>query len=87
MCVSGIRFFSRPNHYDTFFAADSSSAVSEARKQQPDLIVLDLGLPAGDGFIWANPTSSTSRPGSSTRAALDRQTFDYLPPTMVAGSN
>jgi CheY-like chemotaxis protein len=34
-----------------FFAADSTSAVSEARKQQPDLIILDLGLPAGDGFI------------------------------------
>ena len=38
-------------HYDTFFAADSISAVSEARKQQPDLIILDLGLPAGDGFV------------------------------------
>ena len=38
-------------HYDTFFAADSISAISEARKQQPDLIILDLGLPAGDGFV------------------------------------
>jgi DNA-binding response OmpR family regulator len=27
------------------------SAISEARKNQPDLIVLDLGLPAGDGFV------------------------------------
>lgn len=39
------------NHYDTAFAADSSSAVTEARKHHPDLILLDLGLPAGDGFI------------------------------------
>jgi CheY-like chemotaxis protein len=27
------------------------SAISEARKQRPDLIILDLGLPAGDGFV------------------------------------
>ena len=37
--------------YDTFFATDSTSAVSEARKHLPDLIILDLGLPAGDGFL------------------------------------
>ncbi len=36
--------------YDTFFASDALSGVAEARKQSPDLIVLDLGLPAGDGF-------------------------------------
>ncbi len=41
----------KANHYDTFFAADALSAVSEARKHQPDLIILDLGLPAGDGFV------------------------------------
>jgi DNA-binding response OmpR family regulator len=38
------------NHYDTFFAADAFSGVAEARKHRPDLIILDLGLPAGDGF-------------------------------------
>jgi DNA-binding response OmpR family regulator len=47
----GYRVLLRAHHYDTFFAADSVAAVSEARKQQPDLILLDLGLPAGDGFI------------------------------------
>jgi DNA-binding response OmpR family regulator len=41
----------KAHHYDTFFAADSLSAVSEGRKHQPDLIILDLGLPGGDGFI------------------------------------
>lgn len=26
------------------------SAISETRKCQPDLVILDLGLPAGDGY-------------------------------------
>ena len=47
----GYRVLLRANSYDTCFAQDGVSAVSEARKQQPDLILLDLGLPAGDGFV------------------------------------
>jgi DNA-binding response OmpR family regulator len=46
----GYNVFLKANHYDTFFAADGNSAVSEARKHEPDLVILDLGLPAGDGF-------------------------------------
>jgi DNA-binding response OmpR family regulator len=41
----------KANDYDTFFAADAFSGVAEARKHRPDLIILDLGLPAGDGFV------------------------------------
>jgi DNA-binding response OmpR family regulator len=41
----------RANHYDTVFAGDAFSVVNEARKQMPDLIILDLGLPGGDGFV------------------------------------
>lgn len=41
----------KANGYDTFFATDALSSVAEARKQLPDLIILDLGLPAGDGFV------------------------------------
>jgi two-component system KDP operon response regulator KdpE len=40
----------KANHYDTVFAADAVTAVAEARKTRPDLILLDLGLPGGDGF-------------------------------------
>lgn len=41
----------KANNYDTFFAADAISCMAEARKTEPDLIILDLGLPAGDGFL------------------------------------
>lgn len=36
--------------YGLVFATDAISAVSVARKEVPDLVILDLGLPAGDGF-------------------------------------
>jgi DNA-binding response OmpR family regulator len=32
-------------------AVDAVDAIAEARKHEPDLIILDLGLPAGDGFL------------------------------------
>jgi DNA-binding response OmpR family regulator len=41
----------KANGYETFLAADSITCIIEARKCQPDLILLDLGLPAGDGFV------------------------------------
>src|ERR1700744_484395 len=41
----------KANNYDAFFAADAISCIAEARKTEPDLIILDLGLPAGDGFV------------------------------------
>ena len=36
--------------YDVVAAQDGVSAVSIARHELPDLVLLDLGLPGGDGF-------------------------------------
>lgn len=38
------------HHYDTVFAPDGVASISQAQTHRPDLIILDLGLPAGDGF-------------------------------------
>ena len=47
----GLHVRLKASHYDSYFAADALSAISEARKVQPDLILLDLGLAGGDGFV------------------------------------
>jgi DNA-binding response OmpR family regulator len=41
----------KANGYDVHCAANGAGAISEARKHRPDLIVLDLGIPDGDGFV------------------------------------
>jgi DNA-binding response OmpR family regulator len=41
----------RAHNYDTYSAGDAITCMAEARKNEPDLILLDLGLPAGDGFL------------------------------------
>jgi len=40
----------RANNYDVSCAGDGLSVVAEARKHRPDLILLDLGMPSGDGY-------------------------------------
>ena len=41
----------RAHQYDTVHAVDGYSAIALAYKERPNLIILDLGLPAGDGFV------------------------------------
>src|SRR5260370_41860977 len=38
------------NEYDVISASDGVASIAEARKQVPDLMILELGLPGGDGF-------------------------------------
>lgn len=47
----GLHVLLKAHNYESLFAGDAVTAVSEARKHLPDLILLDLGLPVGDGFV------------------------------------
>ena len=41
----------KANNYAVVTAGDAIAAITVARKEAPDLIILDLGLPGGDGFM------------------------------------
>jgi DNA-binding response OmpR family regulator len=47
----GLNVRLRASEYETAFASDAVTAVSIAKKEEPDLILLDLGLPGGGGFV------------------------------------
>lgn len=47
----GLNIRLRASEYDTAFASDAVMALSIVKKEAPDLILLDLGLPGGDGFV------------------------------------
>jgi CheY-like chemotaxis protein len=48
----------------TFFASDGVSGIEEARRERPDLVLLDLGLPTGDAFELIQEL--TNLPGGPT---------------------
>jgi DNA-binding response OmpR family regulator len=41
----------RANGYEVVFAEDAISATAALLTERPDLVILDLGLPAGGGFV------------------------------------
>ena len=47
----GLRVIFRANDYIAVVASDAVTAVSQAKSENPDLILLDLGIPAGDGYL------------------------------------
>ncbi len=47
----GLNVHLQANGYEVLFAADAMSAIAVAVKERPDLIILDIGLPAGDGYV------------------------------------
>ena len=36
--------------YNTVMASDAVGAIAPAQKERPDFIILDISMPAGDGF-------------------------------------
>jgi two-component system, OmpR family, KDP operon response regulator KdpE len=49
--VRALRLRLRANNYEVTSASDGYAAIASAQKEHPALIILDLGLPVGDGFV------------------------------------
>ena len=49
--VRALRLRLRANNYEVTTACDGYAAIASAQKERPTLIILDLGLPVGDGFV------------------------------------
>src|SRR5271167_1634549 len=49
--LRALRLRLRANNYEVTTASDGYAAIASAQKERPALIILDLGLPAGDGFV------------------------------------
>jgi DNA-binding response OmpR family regulator len=49
--LQGLRVLLKAKGYDVVFATDGLSTINTARTEMPDVIILDIGLPAGDGFV------------------------------------
>ena len=49
--VRALRLRLRANNFEVTTASDGYSAIASAQKERPALIILDLGLPVGDGFV------------------------------------
>src|SRR6202451_7164 len=48
---NGLSVRLRANDYEVLFAEDAISATAALVTERPDLVILDLGLPGGDGFV------------------------------------
>jgi len=63
--LHGLNVRLRASGYSVVLATDAISAISVARKEEPDVIILDIGLPNGDGFkvmgllSWLEPLAHT----------------------------
>ncbi|MGA8271911.1 MAG: response regulator [Candidatus Sulfotelmatobacter sp.] len=49
--VRALRLRLRASNYEVTTASDGYTAIASAQKERPALIILDLGLPVGDGFV------------------------------------
>ena len=51
----------RSNGYDVVIAYDGAQGIFMANKEVPDLVILDIRMPAGDGFSVAEKLKQSDR--------------------------
>ncbi len=85
--LRGLNVRLKATGYSTVFATDAVSAISVARKEVPDVIVLDIGLPCGDGFTVMKRLTSLA-PTSATPIVVmtGRDPEDYKDRALKAGA-
>jgi CheY-like chemotaxis protein len=79
-------------NHQTVIASDAAAAISEAQRSRPDLILLDLGLPAGGGMLVLQRLATFPRlavipvvvisgqdPAAAAQPALDAGARAFLP--------
>ena len=49
--VMALKMRFEANGYEVVSASDGVQATSQALRERPDLIILDIGMPGGDGFV------------------------------------
>ena len=77
----------RANNYEVCCAGDGLSVVDEARRHTPDLILLDLGMPGGDGFTVMNMLQSEDTEASIPVIVLSgRNRATHLDRVLDAGA-
>ena len=77
----------RANNYEVMCAGDGLSVVDEARRHTPDLILLDLGMPCGDGFTVMNMLQSEDAAASIPVIVLSgRNLATHLDRALDAGA-
>ena len=70
-----VRFILERAGYDVFLAVNGRDGVDAARLQKPDLILMDLGLPAMDGWIAAEKLKEDNATKSIPLYALTAHTL------------
>jgi len=70
----------RSRNYEAVAAADSIQAISVAQKERPHLVLLDIEMPGGDGFLVARRLKSLkslkSIPVIIMTSSVERQTAE-----------
>src|SRR5260370_4641400 len=61
------------NGYTVARAADAASALTVVNRERPDLILLDLGLPAGDGLLVLERLRQIEKPAAIPALVIPRR--------------